>query len=227
MNKVIFGIFAHPDDEAFGPAGTLVMEKEAGSEIHLICATAGEAGMNPDNVPDLGKVRYEEWRKAGELIGADSMHQLGYRDGGLHNSQFHEIAAKIGDIVHPVVADRQDIEIEFMSIDLNGVTGHLDHILIARVACYVFCNLKDTDSRVTRMRLVCASREEFPTSNCGWLYMDAGRSPEEINETVDASEHLAVVHDIIKAHHTQRSDGEAHLKKLGDSVAINYFIVLK
>jgi LmbE family N-acetylglucosaminyl deacetylase len=227
MKKVIFGIFAHPDDEAFGPAGTLVMEKKAGSEIHLICATAGEAGMNPDAVSDLAKTRSEEWRKAGQLIGADSMHQLGYADGGLHNSQFHEIAAKIDEIVRSVAADRQDIEIEFMSLDLNGLTGHLDHILIARVACYVFYKLKATDARVMRIRLACTTREEFPVPNCDWIYMEAGRTLEEINETVNANEHLALINEIIHAHHSQRSDAAAYIRRLGDAVAINHFIVLR
>ena len=45
MKRVIFGIFAHPDDEAFGPSGTLLMETKAGTELHLITLTLGEAGI--------------------------------------------------------------------------------------------------------------------------------------------------------------------------------------
>ena len=77
MKKVIFGIFAHPDDEAFGPAGTLIQEVQNGSELHLITITAGEAGSNPDNYDDLGQIRLEEWRRSGELIGATTMTHLG------------------------------------------------------------------------------------------------------------------------------------------------------
>ena len=36
MKKIIFGIFAHPDDEAFGPSGTLLLETRSGTELHLI-----------------------------------------------------------------------------------------------------------------------------------------------------------------------------------------------
>lgn len=226
MKKVIFGIFAHPDDEAFGPSGTLLVEKSLGAEVHLICATAGENGMNPDNVPDLGSVRLEEWKKAGQLIGADSMHHLGYVDGTLCNNNYMELASKITDIVRTITVNRPEIEIEFMSIDLNGVTGHLDHITIGRIACYVYCSLKENDTRVSRIRLACATRLEAPTSNCDWLYADAGRNVDEIGETVDASVHIETIKQIMHSHHTQRKDCQEHLSRMGDRIAVNHFVVL-
>lgn len=227
MKKIIFGIFAHPDDEAFGPSATLLMEKAAGNAVHLICATAGESGMNPDNHEELALLRLEEWKTAGSLIGADSMHHLGYKDGHLCNVNYHEVADSIETIVRDTIEDApEDIEIEFMSIDLNGVTGHLDHIFIGRVACYVFCNLKKTDPRFTRIRLACLSREQVPVSNCNWLYMDAGRTAEEIGEVIDGREHLETVHTIMRAHHSQRSDAETHIKTHGENVAVNHFVVI-
>lgn len=226
MDKVIFGIFAHPDDEAFGPAGTLIMETRAGAELHLITVTPGDAGMNPDHVENLAEVRLAEWRQAGQLIGAKDMHSLGYKDGSLNNNQFHEIAEKIEEIVRAATAARTDISIEFMSMDLNGVTGHLDHILVGRVAAYVFYRLKATDKRLSRLRLACLSDKYFPASNYEWVYMDAGRSETEIDETVDAREHLDTIHAVMDAHHSQRHDAQAHLTRLGDDVAANHFIVL-
>lgn len=224
MKKVIFAIFAHPDDEAFGPAGTLLVEKAAGNEVHLICATAGENGTNPDHVPDLGVTRLAEWHAAGELLGADSMHHLGYLDGHLNNSAYLEIAEAIERIITPIIADRPDIEIEFMSLDLNGLTGHIDHIVMGRVTSYLFYRLKATDSRFTRLRLACLSNDQLPEPNCDWLYMDAGRTAQEIGESVDARAHLDTIHTIIAAHHSQRADAAAHLKN-GDHIAINHFIV--
>jgi LmbE family N-acetylglucosaminyl deacetylase len=226
MKKIIIGIFAHPDDEAFGPSGTLLMEKAAGNEVHLICATAGESGMNPDNHEELALVRLEEWKHAGTLIGADSMHQLGYKDGYLSNINYHEAAEKITAIVEDIIRNApEDASIEFMSIDLNGITGHLDHIFVGRVTCYVFCNLKKQDKRVTRVRLACLPNEFAPEANCDWLYMEAGRTADEIGETVDARKHVDTVYQIMRAHHTQRNDGEAHIKRLGEQVAINHFLV--
>lgn len=228
MKKIIFGIFAHPDDEAFGPAATLLMEKAAGNEVHLICATAGKNGVNLDNVEDLSKVRLLEWHTAGELIGADSMHHLDYCDGCLQNQDFHEIAQKITDIVTATLSNYpKDIHVEFMSMDLNGITGHLDHIMMGRVACYVFYNLKKNDIRFTRIRLICVPKEQLPDSNCNWLYMDAGRSPEEIDEVIDGREYTDTVIKIIRTHHSQRHDGDSQITRLGDNVAINHFMVLE
>lgn len=225
MQKVIFGIFAHPDDEAFGPAGTLLLEKAAGSEVHLICATAGENGMNPDNTPDLGAVRLGEWRNAGALIGADSMHHLGYLDGTLNNTVYLEIADKIKHIVTTASEGREAIEIEFMTLDLNGLTGHIDHIVMARVACFVFYSLKATDTRMSRIRFACISNTDVAESNCDWLYMESGRSEDEIAETIDASAYLEQIKDVMHAHDSQRGDREALLSQLGDRVAINHFLV--
>jgi LmbE family N-acetylglucosaminyl deacetylase len=225
MKKLIFGIFAHPDDEAFGPSGTLLMETKAGTELHLITLTLGQSGTNPDNHPDLGTVRNKEWRKAGKLIGATSLHDLGYDDGCLCNSAMIGAAKKIEDIVEDICRDRHDITIEFMSMDLNGISGHIDHIVAARASMLAFHRLKKQDKRITRIRLACIPDSYLPSENTEWLYMEAGRTKEDINEVVDARQHREEIIEIMRAHHTQRSDGESHIKQRSDTLGINYFIV--
>lgn len=225
MKKILFGIFAHPDDEAFGPVATLLKEVEGGTELHLITLTAGENGTNPDNLPNLGEVRIEEWKAAGALIGASSMHHLGYIDGTLNNSNHLEITVKLAEIVNDVVAARDDVEIEFMSLDLSGYTGHIDHIVAARSACLAFYRLREAGLPMTRIRLACLSREEIPAINTGFVFMEPGKTPEEIDETVDGSEYTDKIHDIMKCHHTQRNDYETVTAYKGDRLGINYFIV--
>ena len=44
MPKKILAVLAHPDDESFGMGGTLAYYARQGVEVHLICATRGEAG---------------------------------------------------------------------------------------------------------------------------------------------------------------------------------------
>lgn len=226
MKKIIFGVFAHPDDEAFGPSGALLLETRAGSELHLITLTAGENGMNPDNHPDLGTIRLKEWRTAGKLIGASSMHHFGFVDGTLGNIDHIAIAKQLEILIRDILAmQNEPVEVEFMSLDLNGLTGHIDHIVAGRSACLAFYRLKKAGLPVSRIRLACLAKEQLPSQNTDFVYMEPGRSKEEINEVVDARAVIDDVYAIMRAHHTQRQDGETHIANNGDNVAINHFII--
>ena len=227
MKKILIGIFAHPDDEAFGPSGTLYLETQAGTELHLITLTAGEAGMNPDNVADLADTRLQEWHAAGALIGAHDMHHLGYKDGTLCNLDHLTITDEIMRITEDAADGESDVEIEFMSMDLNGVTGHIDHIVAARSACLAFYRLRNNGLPMTRLRLACVPGADDSTVNTDFVFMEAGRKPHEITETIDAREHIEHVYEIMRCHYTQRSDGETHIERHGDNVAVNHFIVLQ
>lgn len=226
MKKIIFGIFAHPDDEAFGPAGTLLKEVESGAELHLITFTVGDAGTNPDHVKDLGEVREKEWRTAGSLLGASSMHFLGYKDGHLDNQTMIEATSSVMNIVSAQIKDAPiDTIIEFMSLDLNGYTGHIDHIVAARTACLAFYRLKQQDNRFIRIRLACVPSNIAPTTNIDWIYMESGRTPSEVDEIVDARELKDDILRVMNAHDSQRADRDATIKSQGDNLGLNYFIV--
>jgi LmbE family N-acetylglucosaminyl deacetylase len=226
MKKILFALFAHPDDESFGPSGTLLKETRAGTELHLLLLTSGGSGVNPDMHDDLGTVRLAEWRAAGALMGATSQHYLGYRDGQLNNHSMTEISQRVIELITPILAAApHDATIEFLSNDLNGVTGHIDHIVAARAACYVFYTLKQRDTRFRRIRLACLSREDLPSANTQWLYMEAGRTPEEIDEIIDARDLREEIITIIRSHNTQRGDGEQHITQRGERLGIDYFMV--
>jgi LmbE family N-acetylglucosaminyl deacetylase len=226
MKKIIFGIFAHPDDEAFGPSGALLKETKSGTELHLITFTDGSSGTNPDSLPNLGEARLEEWQEAGKLLGAKDMHLLGYEDGYLNNQVMIEATEKIMQIVMDTIKDKpQDIEIEFITMDLNGVTGHIDHIVATRTACLVFYRMKELDKRFSRIRLACYPASAFPAINTDWIFMEAGRTPDEIDETVDAREFKDELTVITRTHRTQRHDGENFLAWQGSDLGLCHFIV--
>ena len=225
MKKILFGIFAHPDDEAFGPGGALIKAVHDGVELHLITLTLGQNGTNPDNAPDLGAVRREEWRKSGTMMGATGQHELGYIDGRLCNIEMLEIADKIERIVRETISD-QDVEVEFMGFDLNGLTGHIDHIVASRALCLAFYRLKQQDNRFARVRLFCLPREQNPEVNTDWIYMEAGRTPEEISEVIDAREYHDQIIEVMHTHHSQRGDAQTQINALGRDIGINHFINL-
>lgn len=229
MKKVIFGIFAHPDDEAFGPCGTLLLETRAGTELHLITVTAGNGkhSNNPDNAADLGEVRLKEWQHSTQLLGATSTHHLGYNDGTLGNDDHLAITTRLEQIVRKIANNRDDIEIEFITFDLNGLTGHIDHIVASRSASLAFYRLQAAGLPLQRLRLYCLPHSAFPTHNTGFVFMEAGRTDNEIDEIIDASEAIDQIQEIMKTHHSQRADYAWHIEKLGNMIAVDHFIVKK
>ena len=44
----LLAVFAHPDDEAYRPGGTLALLAGRGVSVHLLAATRGEAGSCGD-----------------------------------------------------------------------------------------------------------------------------------------------------------------------------------
>jgi N-acetyl-1-D-myo-inositol-2-amino-2-deoxy-alpha-D-glucopyranoside deacetylase len=213
MNKLLFGIFAHPDDEAFGPSGTLLKRVRDGEKLHLICVTKGQAGMNPDGVPDLGEVREREWRAAGRRIGATSMHNLGYQDGTLSNQYFHEIADKIDYFVRDACKKYDEpVELRFMTFDTNGLSGHLDHIAVSHITTYLYYRLKTESLKgveIASLDYFCMTREQVPRPDIGFVFMPAGREEGYVTKTVDVSDVLDDKIAIMREHHTQRSDADS------------------
>jgi len=226
MTKIIFGIFAHPDDEAFGPSGALLKETRAGSQLHLITLTNGDAGTNPDAIEKLGEVRLREWQEASKLLGATTAHHFGYKDGQLNNLAMIEIGDRLVQLVADTLKDAPvDATVEFMTLDLNGYTGHIDHIVAARAACFAFYRLKQSDSRLSRIRFACLPARDYSTQNTDWIFMEKGRETDEIDEVIDARDLREELVAIARTHRTQRADGEYFLKTNGDNLGLNYFIV--
>ncbi|MEN8097438.1 MAG: PIG-L family deacetylase [Chloroflexota bacterium] len=94
MNKqVLLAIFAHPDDESFGPGGTLAKHADQGYEVHICTLTDGAAGTaDPDcwdclnGYETLAERRIEELECAVRTLGA-RLHFLGYRDSGMKGDE--------------------------------------------------------------------------------------------------------------------------------------------
>jgi LmbE family N-acetylglucosaminyl deacetylase len=81
-------VFAHPDDPEVACAGTLHTWVEAGAEVDLVIANAGEKGAVPPSFDSagLGALREEEARRAAKVIGIATLHFLGHPDGELENT---------------------------------------------------------------------------------------------------------------------------------------------
>lgn len=231
MKQAVFGVFAHPDDEGFGPSGTLYKAAQAGSDVHLTLLTGGDAGRNPDGHTDLAAARLEEWRKSGSLIGAASMKSFGYKDGTLCNNVYLEIAGKLLDHMRDILSSyRGPVEFSVITTDPNGITGHLDHIAASLVATYAYIKLRDNpiqDVTAGTLKYACINRMFVPRADVSWIYMPAGRTDEFIDETVDISDAWDKKLEIMRAHASQREDMEWILSRGKEALAREYFWYFK
>lgn len=225
MTKHLFAVFAHPDDEAFGPCGTLLMETDAGTQLHLVLLTAGEHGSNFDGHSDLGAVRLEEWKRSGELLGAASQTHLGYVDSLLSNTVMPEITERIIEVVRDKATGAD--EIELISFEFGGITGHIDHIVAARAAAQAFCQLKQADDRVARLRLFCLPHRIRPERDTSWLYAEAGCDDEQVDEVIDARHLRERIETVMAAHASQASDARYVKKLLGPELGRNWFQIIE
>jgi len=153
--RTLLAIFAHPDDESFGPGGTLAKYAAEGVAVHLICATRGEAGESdtpePDECEDLACQREQELRCAANILGLTEVHLLGYRDSGMAGSPANQHPRSLvqadPDVLAEQIADlmrrlRPQVVLTF---DPFGGYGHPDHVVMHRATVAAFERLSEIE----------------------------------------------------------------------------------
>lgn len=129
----LLGIFAHPDDESLGNAGTFVRYAAEGVETHVLTATRGQRGWlgAPDEYPGpeaLGELREQELRRATATLGVRELTLLDYVDGEVAEANPLEIVTRIAGVIRRV---RPQVVITFGP---EGGYGHPDHIAMSQFA---------------------------------------------------------------------------------------------
>ncbi len=233
--KLLFGVFAHPDDEAFGPSAYLYRQAQQGADVHLVLVTDGSGGHN-NGFSDLAKIRHQEWLESGRRIGAKSSLALGYKDGCLCNNLYHEIADKIIDYAREIINDHQASSIQFVTMEPRGVTGHLDHISVSYITTYVYEALKQRRQKMPgaefeKLLYFCLNDKIQQSENIDWLYMPPGIKNDQVHFTHDFSDIVDQKMHIMRAHQSQRKDLEAVIlarsrnKKQGQLLNEEHFII--
>lgn len=209
MNKVLIGIFAHPDDEAFGPSGTLLKLKDEGYDIHLILLTPGDAGMNVDDVPDLAATRLAEWKASAEILDATSATALDYHDGTLDTVPEEELENAVRPLVEKLITDyREPIEVSFITLEPQGLTGHRDHIAASLLTTRI-AHTFDTKE----IWYFCLDNTQAPLDGTAY-YEPRAREDGYITMRIDITPWVGRKYQMIDVHYSQRQDAEV-MKKLG------------
>lgn len=134
MNKKerhIVVVFPHPDDEAFGAAGTLASYIKNGSPVTYVCLTLGEMGRNMGKPifatrESLPKLRKRELNDACAALGIKDLRMLGYRDKTIEFENFEEIVTKIKSII-------DDLNPSLVITHYPGHGVHPDHDATGKV----------------------------------------------------------------------------------------------
>jgi LmbE family N-acetylglucosaminyl deacetylase len=148
MKKVLLAVVAHPDDESFGMGGTLALYAKEGVEVHLICATKGEAGevsaQMLDGFSSIGALREHELNCAAKALGLTKVYFLDYRDSGMAGSldnnnpkslfqaPVDEAAKKIAQLIRTI---KPQVVVTF---DPIGGYMHPDHIAVHNACVKAF-----------------------------------------------------------------------------------------
>jgi len=120
-------VLPHPDDESYGPGGTLARTAaDPDGAAVCYCMTRGEAssmgperGLAPDEVADLRTKRMEQ---VGAILGLDGLLLGDFPDGGMARCGLDATAAAIAGVLDAL---RPQVVIGH---DPRGVNAHPDHI---------------------------------------------------------------------------------------------------
>lgn len=201
MNKSILLVFAHPDDESFGAAGTAAKYARRGIPVDLVCATRGENGTRLDVPDDLStsEAREAELRTAAAIIGIRDVSFLDYIDGELGEANAEEVAGKVLEMMSKLQPEA------VITFGPDGITGHPDHIAISQATTLAFEALWQQDNIARRLYYVTIPRSYVPNADEIGI---ATRPDEQVTATIDISDYLDVKIRAIEAHRSQQDARE-------------------
>ena len=161
QKKILLAVMAHPDDETFGMGGTLAHYTQQGVDVHLVCATRGEAGtVSPELLRDFASVadlRESELLCAAGHLGLANVHFLGHRDSGMAGSQdnqhpdalANQPIEKVAKEVLDIIKNLQPQVI--VTFDPIGGNRHPDHMAVHQAAFLAFNLARGLDGKDPEM----------------------------------------------------------------------------
>lgn len=228
----ILWVLAHPDDESFGNAGTMLLAADAGITTGLVCATRGEVGEIRDPAlatpATLGAVREQELRSAMRLAKLTELRLLGFRDSGMAGTPENgdprafinvPMDTAVAHVVSHIRELRPPVVVTFGP---DGVYGHPDHIRIGAVSDEAVLAAARDDQpglgapwRIDALYHVASPREQLlrmrshPESPFAKMPEEEvarfGTPAAEITHWMDVASKLTAKHAVLMQHRTQIS----------------------
>jgi LmbE family N-acetylglucosaminyl deacetylase len=218
--KKLLCIFAHPDDEAFGPGGTLAKFSSEGVEIYIACVTCGDAiekYAKGNDVKTLGEVRREELKNSAKILGIKEIFFLDFADGTLSNNNYHEVTGKLTEILEELKPDT------IMTFARNGVSGHLDHVAVSMESSFLFERLPF----IKHIMYFCEKKEAKEKMGSNYfVYFPDGFGSDEVDLVVDVHDFLDTKKKAMEAHASQASDVKMFIDLFEEFMGEEYFQVV-
>lgn len=203
----IFAIFAHPDDESFGPGGTLTkLSKE--HDVYIICVTSGDVG-------GPGDIREKEIELSAKILGITKVFFLRYGDGTLSNNNYHALSKDIQQILDEFKPEK------LLTFEPRGVSGHIDHIALSMITSFLYEKL----DYVKELWQFCISKDHRTLINDYFIYFPDGYSRSEIDAIVDVSDVWDERIESMHCHQSQKGDMDFIEKNLKRLPKEEYFLV--
>ncbi len=215
MRKNILCVIAHPDDEAFGPSGTLALFSKK-HNVYIVCVTDGASDVRFHPMGEsLAEIRSKELKASAKVIGAKTVHFLNYKDGSLCNNLYHEIAQKIDDL-----CDSLKICL-LITIEPRGVSGHLDHVAVSMMSTFVYEKRLSIES----VWYYCITRQVRASIPNYFIHFPDGYERGDIDLVVDISSVLPQKIAAIKCHASQIKDVQRILHRMPNFPKEECFLV--
>jgi LmbE family N-acetylglucosaminyl deacetylase len=132
----VLTVYAHPDDESFGPAAVLARWVGEGAELGGLWFTRGEHGAPAQHpapsAAELARLREQDLRAAAQLIGYAGVEILDYADGTLDTLARHELEQHV---LERLGSFRPEVVLTFGP---GGITRHPDHVAVHRATRAAF-----------------------------------------------------------------------------------------
>jgi LmbE family N-acetylglucosaminyl deacetylase len=169
-------VFAHPDDDTYGVAGSLALH--ANDELHLtvIMATSGGAGRIADpslaTRETLGRVREAEDAASWRALGFDpALRFLRHPDGGLARIPREQLVFEVRDLLDETAPE------VVVTFGPDGITGHEDHVAIGAVATEAFHATRTSSSGRAFSRLLHNVVPQSSLDRLNELFRERGLEP--------------------------------------------------
>lgn len=129
-------VTAHPDDEAGGFGGSLLLYRERGVETHVLCLTPGQAATHRGatrSEDELKEQRRREFAASCEILKVTRGEVLDYPDAALDRADFYRV---VEDLVLRIRTLRPQV---IMTLGPEGaITAHPDHSMASMFATMAF-----------------------------------------------------------------------------------------